>query len=147
MDLLDDAAIARIASRVIDRSLPKSAWTHAAHFAAALWLCRHRRDLTGADAIRALISGYNAATGTANTDTGGYHHTITMASMRAAADGLAAHPESTPLAVVHAALMASRYGDPGWLLAFWSRDLLFSVAARRGWVEPDLAPLDVRAGG
>jgi hypothetical protein len=27
------------------------------------------------------------------------------------------------------------------LLAHWTRDRLFGVAARRGWVPPDLAPL------
>lgn len=33
----DDAAVARIAAGVLARSLPKAEWTHAAHFAAALW--------------------------------------------------------------------------------------------------------------
>ncbi len=141
MYILDEAAIERVASGVIDRDLPKSEWTHVGHFAAALWLCRHRRELTEAYEIRTLISRYNEATNTANTDTGGYHHTITLASMRAAAEYLAGYPENAPLHVVHSALMGSRYGHPDWLLAHWSRDVLFSVPARRGWVEPDLAPL------
>lgn len=106
MHSLDEAAIERVALGVIDRTLLKSEWTHAGHFAAALWLCRYRRDLTEADEIRTLISRYNEATKTANTDTGGYHHTITSASMRAAADYLACHPEFAPLHVVHSALMA-----------------------------------------
>jgi hypothetical protein len=38
-------------------------------------------------------------------------------------------------------LLASRYGRSDWLLAHWSRPVLFSVAARRAWVEPDLQPL------
>lgn len=141
MYLLDEAAIERVALGVIDCTLPKSEWTHAGHFAAAIWLCRHRRDLTEADAIRTLISRYNEATKTANTDSGGYHHTITLASMRGAADCLASHPEGTPLHVVHSALMGTRLGDPDWLLAYWSREVLFSVPTRRGWVEPDLTPL------
>jgi hypothetical protein len=141
MYILDEAAIERIAIGVIDRTLPKSDWTHAGHFAAALWLCRYRRELTEADAIRTLISRYNEVTGTANTDTGGYHHTITLASIRGAADCLAGRPKTAPLHVVHADLMASRYGDPDWLLAHWSREVLFSVPARRRWVEPDLSPL------
>jgi hypothetical protein len=28
-----------------------------------------------------------------------------------------------------------------WLLAYWTRERLFSVDARRGWTEPDLKPL------
>lgn len=138
---LDDSEIERIALGMIDRSLPKRDWTHAGHFAAALWLRRHRPDLTGAEAIRSLISCYNEATHTANTDSGGYHHTITLASMRAAADHLDRHPAEAPLAVVLSGLMASELGHPDWLLAYWSRESLFSVPARREWVEPDLAPL------
>lgn len=138
---LDEAAIERVASGVIDRTLPKGDWTHAGHFAAALWLCRYRRDLTSADEMRRLISRYNEATKTANTDTSGYHHTITMASVRGAAHYLAGHPKNMTLDVVHSALMASRYGDPDWLLTHWSGELLFSVPARRNWVEPDLTPL------
>ncbi|WP_454279437.1 hypothetical protein [Sphingomonas sp. Marseille-Q8236] len=137
----DEAAIDRIASGLIDRTLAKSEWTHAGHFAAALWLCRHRRDLIEADEIRLLISRYNDATKTANTDTSGYHHTITLASMRGAAHCLAKHPEHTPLHIVHSALMASHLGDSKWLLEHWSRDVLFGVPARRAWVEPDLASL------
>lgn len=141
MTLSDDSAIEHVARGMIDRTLPKRDWTHAAHFAAALWLCRHRPDLTRPDAIRTLISRYNAATNTANTDTAGYHHTITLASLRAAAAHLASHPADTPLHRVLAGLMASRHGKPDWLLAYWSRDRLFSLPARRGWTEPDLAPL------
>jgi hypothetical protein len=32
-------------------------------------------------------------------------------------------------------------GRRDWPLGFYSRELLFSVAARRGFVEPDRAPL------
>jgi hypothetical protein len=39
------------------------------------------------------------------------------------------------------ALLASPLGKSDWLLGYWSRTLLFSVEAGRGWVEPDLKPL------
>jgi hypothetical protein len=52
-----------------------------------------------------LIRAYNEATNTPNTDTGGYHETITLASLRAARFMLAAHPD-TGLSDVLAALMA-----------------------------------------
>jgi hypothetical protein len=38
-------------------------------------------------------------------------------------------------------LLASEYGRPDWLLAYWSKSVLFSVAARKAWVEPDLQQL------
>jgi hypothetical protein len=38
-------------------------------------------------------------------------------------------------------LLATEWGRSDWLLTYWSKSLLFSVAARRAWVEPDLRPL------
>lgn len=138
--MLDDDDIARIARGVLDRTLPKTAWTHEAHFACALWLLRHRPDLDLPAAMPDIIRAYNAATGTVNGDASGYHDTITQASLRAARHVLHRYG-GAPLSEVLAGLMASELGQSGWLLAFWTRERLFSVAARRGWVEPDLMPL------
>ncbi|MBW8732751.1 MAG: hypothetical protein JF571_00295 [Asticcacaulis sp.] len=134
-----DAEIERIASGVLDCSLPKAEWTHTAHFAAALWLLRHHSYVPAL--MPGLICAYNDATGTKNTDTSGYHETITQASLRAATHMLDGFPADTPLHVVLDALMASDFGRPDWLLAYWTRDRLFSPQARRGWAEPDIAPL------
>jgi hypothetical protein len=136
---LSDAAIDHIGRGLLDRSLPKTEWTHAAHFAAALWLLR-RPDMHAMRDMPSLIRAYNEATGVPNTDTGGYHETITLGSLRAARAWLADRPNSA----LHEALeelLASEYGRPDWPLAYWSKPVLFSVAARRGWVEPDLLPL------
>ncbi|MFA6219544.1 MAG: hypothetical protein WC692_07165 [Erythrobacter sp.] len=132
---------ARLARRALDASLPHADWTHEAHFALALWLLRHRSASGDPDSFRAIILRLNDAHGTPNTDTSGYHHTITVASLRATGACLAEHGADTPLADVLAALMAGRFGRSDWILAHWSRALLFSVPARRGWVEPDIAPL------
>jgi hypothetical protein len=134
----DEPAVERIALGLLDRSLPKPEWTHCGHFAAALWLLRHRPERAGE--MPALIRAYNEATGTPNTDSGGYHETITLASLRAGAALLAAHP-GLPLHELLDRLMASELGRSGWLLAYWSRERLFSPAARRAWLEPDLKPL------
>jgi hypothetical protein len=141
MSFADEAAISHIATGLLDRSLPKAEWTHAAHFAAALWMARHNPALLAPPVIGAIIRSYNDATGTPNTDTSGYHETITVASMRATVAHLATFPVGTPLHVVTNALMASPLGRSDWLLAHWSRERLFSALARRTWVEPDLAPL------
>ena len=136
----DDAAIDRVARGMIGRTLPMAEWTHEAHFATALWILRNRTELAEPEAIRTLISGYNESVGGQNTDDAGYHHSITLASMRGAADHLRAHADA-PLSEVLAVLMAGPLGHPDWLLSYWQRGTLFSVAARRGWVEPDLQPL------
>ena len=138
-----DAEIERIGLGLIERTLPKSEWTHAGHFAAAFWLLRRPRFDVEREMPK-LIRAYNEATGVANTDSGGYHEIITLASVRAARAWLATRTDKT----LHAALnelLASEYGRSDWLLAHWSRPVLFSVMARRAWIDPDLKPLPFTA--
>jgi hypothetical protein len=137
--ILTGTEIDRIAHGLIDRSLPKSEWTHAAHFAAALWVLR-RVGPRAVTALPPLIMAYNEATGVANTDTSGYHETITLASLRAAHFWLGSRPDA-PLHEVLGKMLATPIGRSDWLFKYWSRHVLFSAAARKSWTDPDLAPL------
>lgn len=132
--------IARAGEKFLDRSLSKPEWTHAAHFAVTLWLLRHRPALDLDANLPGLIRAFNEATGTANTDTGGYHETITRASLAAVRARLASSPTLSLIEVLDV-LLVSPLGDSNWLLDYWSRARLFSVAARHGWVPPDLKNL------
>ncbi len=136
-----ESDVHRIGCGLIDRTLPKHEWTHAAHFAAALWLIRYRPDIRPERDLPDLIRRYNEATGGENTDSAGYHETITQASLRAARAFLGAHEPETPVFAIVNALMESPLGRSDWLLAYWSKPLLFSKEARRCWVDPDLRPL------
>jgi hypothetical protein len=139
MNAWTDADVERVGRALEARTLPKAEWTHAAHFAAAFWLLSDpARDAFGR--MPGLIRAYNESTGVANTDSGGYHETITQASLRAARAWLDQHP-GTALAVMLERFLATPYGRSDWLLMHWSRERLFSVEARRAWREPDLAPL------
>ena len=138
---LTEADIERIALGVLDCTHPYAEWTHAAHFAAALWLLRHSKTLRQHGGMEPIIRSYNEAVGVPNGETRGYHATITEASLRAAAHTLDNAGPGAPLAPVLAGLLASPLGQSRWLLAHWSEMRLMSVAARRGWLEPDLAPL------
>ena len=135
-----DDEVVRIGHGLVDRTLPKAEFTHAGHFASVLWLLSHRHIADVARDMPDYIRNYNESVGGANTDTAGYHETITQASIRAASAFLAGSP-SRPLYATCNALMASPLGDPNWLLSYWSRPRLFSVEARRAWLEPDLLPL------
>jgi hypothetical protein len=139
-----DADIERVALGLVDRTLPYAEWTHAAHFAAALWLLRHPDVLARQGGIDRIIRGYNQVVGVSNSDTSGYHATITLASLRGAASFL---QPGVSLAASHAKLMASPLGQSRWLLCYWSEALLMSAAARCAWVEPDLAALPYPALG
>lgn len=140
-DFPTDLAMERLAKRVLDTTLPYAEWTHEAHFALALWLLRHRPDSATPSAVRAIITRLNEVHGTENTDRSGYHHTITIASISAAAEFLRSCPPETRLCVVLERLMGGPYGRSDWIFGYWSREELFSVAARRDWVPPDLKPL------
>jgi hypothetical protein len=135
-----DEEISTIGHGLLDRTLPKTVWTHAAHFAATLWLLQCRPDMEISREMPGIIRGYNEATGGANTETGGYHETITQASIRAARAFLMEAPPQ-PLFVICNELIGSRLGSPEWLLEYWTRSRLFSVEARREWLEPDIKRL------
>lgn len=135
-----DDEIAALAEGLVRRTLPKARWTHAGHLAATLRLVRTRdagleRDLPG------IIQTYNVAVGGVNDDQNGYHETITQAYLSAIRAFVAALPAGTSDSDAVAELLATPMGDKAWPLAYWSRERLFSVEARRGWVEPDLKPL------
>ena len=135
-----EAAMERLATGMMACSLPKEERTHAAHFAATLWLMVRRPELDLSAEMPALIRAYNASVGGENTETAGYHETITQASLRAARAFLGER-EGMELCEVGLALMASPLGKSAWLMEYWTRERLFSVEARREWVEPDLEAL------
>lgn len=134
-----DAEIERIGLGVAERTLPKPEWTHAAHFAAAFWVLR-RSGMHAERDMPKLIRAYNLTTGVANTDSSGYHETITLASLRAARHWLEKSPDK-PLHEALNELLASPYGRSDWLLEYWSKPVLFSVMARRAWIDPNLKAL------
>ncbi|MFN7178250.1 hypothetical protein [Hyphomonas sp.] len=138
--MMTDDEIETVARAMMACTLPKAGWTHAAHFAAALWLLRERGETAARAEMPGLIRRYNESVGGRNTETEGYHETITQASLTMAARALAGAGEA-PLSDVLAALMAGPCGKPGWILAHWSQEVLFSAEARRAWIAPDLAPL------
>jgi len=137
----DNADIQRIGEGLLARTLPRADWTHEAHLAATLWLIRDRPDIDVDARIATIISRYNESVGGVNDDSQGYHDTITHVFVAGIRLHLAERPAEEPLANAVNSLLASPMGKRDWPLRFYSRDLLFSVAARREFVAPDLAPL------
>ncbi len=137
----DDAAIRRIGEGLLDRTLPRSEWTHEAHLAACAWLLRERRDIDLERRIGDVIRGYNAAVGGVNDDTQGYHDTITRAFLAGVRAHLRTRPPGEALVDSVNALLAAPAGRRDWPMRFYSEARLFSVEARRGFVPPDRAGL------
>lgn len=125
---------------LVTRRLPKAEWTHAAHFAAAISMLADPASDPFSE-LSEIIRAYNRTTGVENTETSGYHHTITLASLFAARHILEAAPEHLELFEVTNRILGSAYGKSDWILNYWSKPTLFSPKARRNWVEPDIKSL------
>ncbi|MBL0914722.1 MAG: hypothetical protein IBJ13_04180 [Sphingopyxis sp.] len=135
-----DNDIRAIGTGLLARTLPREAWTHEAHLGACLWLVSERPDIDIDAEIATIISRYNESVGGVNDDTQGYHDSITRAYV-AGVRLFLLETAATGLAERVNAMLLSDVGRRDWPLRFYSRELLFSVPARRGFVEPDLAPL------
>ncbi len=133
----DDEAVRDIGRGLLDHSLPKEAWTHEAHLAACLWIVTECSEIDASREMRGIISSYNEAVGGVNDDMGGYHDTITHCFIAGVRNWLARSRAATLVERVNGLLMAPE-GRRDWPLRFYSRGLLFSVAARRALAVPDI---------
>ncbi len=140
----NDDAIKAAGEGLLALTLPRPQWTHEAHLAACLWLVRTRSDILLETELPDIIRAYNESVGGINDDTQGYHETLTqfyIATVRV-------HQRETQASSLCDAvnmLLASARGRRDWPLRFYSRDLLFCVAARRKFIDPDLLPLSAIA--
>jgi hypothetical protein len=119
------------------RTLPKSAWTHQAHLAIAgilVW----SDPASALDRARAGILALNEAHGTVNSDTSGYHETLTVFWIRVVTSFCAARQEQTRLVVINE-MVAQLPRD--LFKQHYSFDVVQSQEARKRWIEPDVKPL------
>jgi hypothetical protein len=135
-----DAEIAHLGEGLLACNLRREEWTHEAHLAACLYLLAERPDVDVDAEIAGLISRFNESVGGVNDDAGGYHDTITRAYVAGVRLFMRQSGERGLKERVNALLLSS-IGGREWPLGFYSRELLFSVPARRGFVEPDLERL------
>ncbi len=138
----DDASIVHIGEGLLAQTLPREEWTHEAHLAACTWIVRGRGDIDIERALPGIISAYNVSVGGVNDDTQGYHETITQVYIAGVKAHLAEIGTAVPLWQAVNALLLSERGKRELPFRFYSKELLFSVPARRGFVEPDRASLD-----
>jgi len=120
-----------------NRVLPKPQWTHEAHLIVC-WSALKTRTVNEATAyLRQAIRAYNDSVGTPNTDTSGYHETLTRYYVEAIAQLTGESVEQ---------VQSSAHCQRQSPFTYWSRDLLFGTEARRDWVDPDLQQLPWREG-
>lgn len=139
----DDAAIRRIGEGLIACTLSRAEWTHEAHLAACAWLLLERPDILPERDLPALIRRFNESVGGVNSDSEGYHETITQVYVRAVHAFLVRTDAALPLVERVNALLGAPEGRRDWPLRFYTPERLLSKEARLRWAEPDLAPLPV----
>jgi hypothetical protein len=136
-----DAEIVRIGDGLMARTLPRADWTHEAHLAATTYLLLRRPDIDVDKALPGIIRAYNESVGGVNSDSEGYHETITRAFLRGVRLFLAEADIDEPLHELVNELLLSPMGRRDWPLRFYSPERLFSVEARREFAPPDVAAL------
>jgi hypothetical protein len=115
-------------------ALPKDQWTHRAHVAIGACYSVRFRD-TAFERIKNGILRHNAAVGTANTETSGYHETVTR--LWAMVLGRVTEGISDPWEA--ACVAVGKFGDNRELhRLYYSFDVFADTEARRTWVAPDL---------
>ena len=136
-----DAEVEHIGEGLVSRTLPRVEWTHEAHLAATTYLLLRRPDIDLDSALPGLIRRYNESVGGVNSDTEGYHETITRVFLHGVRLFLSEADRFDPLHELVNDLLSSPMGRRDWPMHFYSPERLFSVEARRTFVAPDLAAL------
>lgn len=118
-------------------TLPGAAWTHGAHVAMAAAVLWDTPVIRALDSIRDAIKRYNVSQGGENTESSGYHETLTRLWLGVIAAALAGVPTgSTRLdAVCHAYRAFARRS--AYHRDWYAFDVVKSTQARREWVAPD----------
>ena len=136
---LSDEAVAHVGEGLLSRTLPREEWTHEAHLAATTYLVLRHPEIDLDAELPGIISRYNESVGGVNSDTEGYHDTITGLPAR--------HPpvprgggSNRPIHELVNELLMSPMGRRDWPLRFWSKERLMSVEARRAMSSPTSAP-------
>lgn len=126
-------------------TLPKREWTHAAHLAIGAHYAMACDATEAMTRLRQGIRRLNESHGVENSDTGGYHETITRFWLTVVRRFLCEHEAKGPKAtrVERVAVVVKAFeGERGLFRPHWTFDIVSSTEARRRWIEPDAVPLE-----
>jgi hypothetical protein len=135
----NESAIRAVAQGLLDATWPEPDWKHREHCIATLGLILFYPEMDLDQELPGIIQRYNVANGGQNTDTSGYHHTMTLLFLNAIRHFVRTLPPGTSPGDAARALLQSPIGTKEYPLRYYSRECIMSKEARRGWVVPDLA--------
>ena len=119
-----------------ERTITKSEWTHQAHLTVGLYYLRTLPFAVAKNVMRDGIQWLNDRHGTPNTDTNGYHETLTVFWLKQIWNFLDEHHDVRNLETLANELI-ERLDDLDLPLKYYSRESLFSAEARRDYLPPD----------
>lgn len=117
--------------------MQKELWTHEAHFVVATRLLFEHGFATTMPMMRELIKANNVNMGITNSDTGGYHETLTCFYLENIQKILKSKLPKDQMAAV-ACVLQSEIIDKNYPLKFYDKGDLFSVNARKEHHKPAL---------
>ncbi len=118
-------------------TLPKSEWTHAAHLLTGACYVHELGREAALAKMREWVRRYNESVGGKNTETSGYHETITAMWIRLL-DGLRREAGAMDRAEF-AALAVERFASRRDVFRdYYDFDVVGSTEARMRWMEPTL---------
>ena len=121
---------------------PVKQWTHAAHLAmAGGYLTRMSAD-EALPFLRERIAAYNVAQGGMNTDSSGYHESLTVFWIKLVAAHLAGLDPAMSRVEKVRSVVETFAPRRDIFREYWSFDVVKSVEARRSWIPPDLRALE-----
>ncbi len=136
LPLASDVEVMKLVQAFEARTLPYVHWTHRAHLAVAVAYVRTMSHEEACEKIRGCIHAYNQCCG----DPAGYNETITRLFLM-----ILRHDQNRGAAAAsmheELARAAKTYGV-SWLYEYYSKDRIWSVEAKAGWIEPDRKPID-----
>jgi hypothetical protein len=122
-------------------SLPKAEWTHGAHLLTGACYVYALGEAEAIARMRRCVSRYNESVGGQNTETSGYHETITVAWIKLLR-GLLYRSKPIGRAAFAALAVEQFQAQQNIFSHFYDFDLVASTEARKRWVAPTLQPLD-----
>ncbi len=137
---MDSATIDALISDFEHSAVSRDRWTHIAHLVIAVVYLRKYASIDVAlNALKPMILALNASNGVENTETNGYHHSVTK-FMLIAVDMLMGN--ETLYEDVETVL-ASELRSGKFPFYFYSHQCLGSIECRKEWVNPDLRDIDM----
>lgn len=120
-----------------ERTIEKREWTHAAHLTVGLYYMKRLPFAVARNVMRDGIHSLNDRHGTPNTDSSGYHETLTVFWLKQIWNFIDSRTDNDDLAALANGLIRN-HKDSSQPLMFYSSELLFSAKARLDYYPPDI---------